>query len=135
MVVLIVGISMAGYVAFKLFGERAGAVVAGALYAAVLFAVSFAREHLGPGGLYAVATLSGLTDMDAITLSTAQLVKGGGLPADTGWRLILVGSMSNLVFKAGVAATLGHRRLRRTVFTVFGVALAGGLAILLFWPS
>lgn len=111
------------------------AVLFGALYAAVLFAVSFAREYLGPGGLYAVAALSGLTDMDAITLSTAQLVKGGALSADTGWRLILVGSMSNLVFKAGVVAALGHPRLSARVFTVFGVATAGGAAILLLWPS
>ena len=63
------------------------------------------------------------------------MVKGGGLEGDTGWRLILVGSMSNLAFKAAVVSTLGHRRLRRTIFTVFGVALAGGFAILAFWPS
>jgi len=111
------------------------AVVFGLLYAAVLFAVSFAREYLGSKGLYAVAALSGLTDMDAITLSTAQLVKSGALSADTGWRLILVGSMSNLVFKAGVVATLGHARLRKRIFAVFGAAVAGGVAILLFWPA
>ncbi|HSW28689.1 MAG TPA: MgtC/SapB family protein [Longimicrobiales bacterium] len=111
------------------------AVMFGALYAAVLFAVSFAREYLGSGGLYAVAALSGLTDMDAITLSTAQMVKGGALSTDTGWRLILVGSLTNLVFKAGVVASLGHARLRRRIFAVFSVAIAGGVAILLFWPD
>jgi uncharacterized membrane protein (DUF4010 family) len=105
------------------------------LYAAVLFAVSFAREYLGSGGLYAVAALSGLTDMDAITLSTAQMVKGGALATETGWRLILVGSLTNLVFKAGVVASLGHARLRRRILSVFGVALAGGVAILIFWPG
>jgi uncharacterized membrane protein (DUF4010 family) len=115
--------------------DLTSAILFGALYAAVLFAVSFARAYLGSGGLYAVAALSGLTDMDAITLSTAQLVKGGALSAETGWRLILVGSMTNLVFKAGVVAALGHPRLRRRVFAVFGVAVVGGLAILLLWPS
>jgi uncharacterized membrane protein (DUF4010 family) len=34
------------------------------------------RDH-GSRGLYAVAALSGLTDVDAITLSTAQLVNAG----------------------------------------------------------
>ncbi len=111
------------------------ALVFGLLYAAVLFAVSFAREYLGPGGLYAVAALSGLTDMDAITLSTAQLVKSGALSTDTGWRLILVGSMSNLAFKAGVVAALGHARLRGRVFGVFGASIVGGALILLFWPA
>ena len=111
------------------------AIVFGGLYAAVLLAVSFAREYLGEGGLYAVAALSGLTDMDAITLSTAKLVNGGGLAPEVGWRLILVGSLSNLVFKAGVVASLGHAFLRRRIFTVFGVALVGGIALLFLWPS
>jgi uncharacterized membrane protein (DUF4010 family) len=105
------------------------------LYAAVLLAVSFAREYLGESGLYAVAALSGLTDMDAITLSTAQLVKGGGIAADVGWRLILVGSLSNLVFKGGVVAVLGHAQLRARIFTAFGIAVAGGIGLLFFWPT
>jgi uncharacterized membrane protein (DUF4010 family) len=111
------------------------AIVFGGLYAAVLLAVSFAREYLGEGGLYGVAALSGLTDMDAITLSTAQLVKGGGIAADVGWRLILVGSLSNLVFKSGVVAVLGHKHLRTRIFSAFGIALVGGLGLLFFWPS
>mgnify|MGYP000653397018 CR=1 FL=1 len=44
-----------------------------------LLAVAAAREHLGEGGLYAVAAVSGLTDVDAITLSSAQLVRAGQL--------------------------------------------------------
>jgi uncharacterized membrane protein (DUF4010 family) len=111
------------------------AIVFGGLYAAVLLAVSFAQEYLGREGLYAVAALSGLTDMDAITLSTAKLVNVGGLAPEVGWRLILVGSLSNLVFKGGVVASMGHPRLRSRIFAVFGVALAGGVALLLFWPT
>lgn len=110
------------------------AVTFGLLYAAVLFAVAAAREHLGPGGLYAVAGLSGLTDMDAITLSTTQLVRQGEITAATGWRLVLVGGMANLVFKAGAVAVLGTRRLALRVALLFAVALAGGGAILALWP-
>jgi uncharacterized membrane protein (DUF4010 family) len=66
------------------------ALVFGALYAAVLLAVAFARERFGTAGLFTVAALSGLTDMDAITLSTARLVSGGGLDPGTGWRAILL---------------------------------------------
>ena len=47
------------------------------LYAVVLVAVAAARDHFGQGGLYAVAALSGLTDMDAIMLSTTQLIHSG----------------------------------------------------------
>jgi uncharacterized membrane protein (DUF4010 family) len=101
----------------------------------VLVAVAFAREHAGTGGLYAVAALSGLTDVDAITLSTAQLVRAGRLEVDNGWRLILVGALANLVFKGGAVALLGHRRLTSRVASLFAVALAGGMVILVAWPG
>jgi uncharacterized membrane protein (DUF4010 family) len=111
------------------------AITFGALYAVVLFAIAAAKRHLGIGGLYAVAALSGLTDMDAITLSTAELVHRNRLEAATGWRLILIGSMSNLVFKTGVVAVLGHRGLLGRVAALFAIGLAGGVAILLLWPG
>jgi uncharacterized membrane protein (DUF4010 family) len=107
----------------------------GALYAAVLLAVAFAREFLGPSGLYVVAGISGLTDIDAITLSTAQLMKSGGLDPSTGWRVVQVGALANLIFKGGVVAALGHPRLRTRIATGFGVAVVGGAAILWLWPT
>jgi uncharacterized membrane protein (DUF4010 family) len=111
------------------------AVVFGVLYAGILFAVAAARAHFGHAGMYSVAALSGLTDMDAITLSTAQLVEAGDIQADTGWRMILIGAMSNLVFKAGAVALLGSRAMLKRVALVFALSLAGGLGILLFWPG
>jgi uncharacterized membrane protein (DUF4010 family) len=111
------------------------AILFGLLYGAVLVAVAFAREHAGTGGLYAVAALSGLTDVDAITLSTAQLVRAGRLEVENGWRLILVGAMANLVFKGAAVAALGHARLTRRVLSLFGLALAGAAVILFAWPG
>ena len=111
------------------------AIVFGLLYGAVLLGVAFAREHLGPRGLFIVAAVSGLTDIDASTLSTAQLMKSGGLDPSTGWRVVHVGALANLVFKGGVVMTIGHRRLKGRIALVFGIALAGGGALLLLWPS
>ncbi len=104
------------------------------LYAVVLLAVAWAKERFGSSGLYGVALISGLTDVDAITLSTAQLVEAGRVTAAEAWRVILVASLSNFVFKAGIVAALGQRRLLGTIAFVFGVAVAAGLAILAFWP-
>jgi uncharacterized membrane protein (DUF4010 family) len=115
--------------------ELKAAVVFGALYAAVLVGVAFAREYLGTGGLYVVAGLSGLTDIDAITLSTAQLMKGDGLDPDVGWRVVMVGALANLVFKGAVVFTIGHDSLRGRIAAVFGLTLAAGAAILLLWPG
>jgi uncharacterized membrane protein (DUF4010 family) len=110
------------------------ALVFGALYAAVLLAVAFAQERFGTAGLFTVAALSGLTDMDAITLSTARLVSGGGLDPATGWRAILLAALSNLVFKAGTVAVLGSRRMLGRVAVLFGAALAAGGLIFWLWP-
>lgn len=43
------------------------------IYAVIKLAVAAAKEHFGTAGLYAVGVISGLTDMDAITLSPARL--------------------------------------------------------------
>ncbi|MCA8998096.1 MAG: MgtC/SapB family protein, partial [Planctomycetaceae bacterium] len=112
----------------------ASAITFGLLYAAVLIGVAAAKEHFGRTGLYSVAVLSGLTDMDAITLSTAQLIEDGRMEVSTGWRLILVGAMSNLLFKGAVVALLGAPRLLGYVAASFGLSLAGGAAILAWWP-
>jgi uncharacterized membrane protein (DUF4010 family) len=113
--------------------ELKPAILFGALYAGVLFAVAAAEDLLGSAGLFAAAAISGLTDIDAITLSTSQLVSAGRVEADVGWRLILVAAMSNLVYKLGVAVTLGGPGLARRLGGLFVVALAGGVGLLVFW--
>ena len=110
------------------------AISFGLVYALVLLAVAVAQEHFGDRGLYVVAALSGLTDMDAITLSTAQLVRTDQISAGIGWRLILVGSMSNLVFKGAAVAALGNARLLTRIAVAFAIAFVAGIAILFFWP-
>jgi uncharacterized membrane protein (DUF4010 family) len=111
------------------------AVVFGLLYAVVLFVIAFARDKFGDAGLYWVSVLSGLTDMDAITLSTARMIQQERVAFDTGWRMILIGALANLVFKGAIAAMLGHRRLMLHLAVFFGLAVAGGICIVLFWPG
>ncbi|MFN8005251.1 MAG: MgtC/SapB family protein [Acidobacteriota bacterium] len=114
--------------------ELKSALIFGALYAGILFAVAFVKETFGDRGLYFVAGLSGLTDVDAITLSTSQLVNLNRLDASSGWRLIVVATMSNLVFKAGTVVALGHRALALRVCACFGAVLLVGILFLWFWP-
>lgn len=113
--------------------ELKPALIFAVLYALVLLGVATAREYFGQSGLYIVATLSGLTDMDAITLSVTQMVQDSKVAPDTGWRLILIAGLSNLLFKAGVVAFIGSRALLGRVAVAFGVAFAAGLALLWLW--
>jgi uncharacterized membrane protein (DUF4010 family) len=115
--------------------ELKAALFFGFLYAVVLFVVAAVKERFGAAGLYIVAAISGLTDVDAITLSTAKLVDTNHLGPDTAWRIIILASLSNLVFKAGIVAALGNRRLLMRVLVLFGIIAAASIAVLLLWPD
>lgn len=114
--------------------ELSTAIVFAALYALVILAVAFARDRLGRSGLYGVSLLAGLTDVDAISLSTARLVAQDDLAVSTGWRMVLVACLSNLVFKGGVALTLGPPAFARVVALSFAVAVLVGVVLLAVWP-
>lgn len=114
--------------------ELKSAVLFGLLYAVVLLIVAAAREHFGDSGLYIAAAISGLTDMDAITLSTSRLVSSANLDAGTAWRMILLGGLANVVFKGGLVLTLGARCFIKPTLLGLGAALLGGAGILLLWP-
>ena len=114
--------------------ELKGAVMFGLLYVIVLFAVSFAKEHFGQTGLFTVAAISGLTDMDAITLSTASLSNAGQLDATTAWRVIMTGGLANILFKTALVVGMGSRAFIKPVLLGFTATFVGGVAILVFWP-
>ena len=109
------------------------ALLFGIVYSAVLLATAAARDLLGERGLYLVAAVSGITDVDAITLSTARLVQSGSLDGAVGWRVVVTATLSNLVAKGCIAAALGGPALARQLAVPFGAAIVGGLtAIWLF---
>jgi uncharacterized membrane protein (DUF4010 family) len=109
------------------------ALVFGVMYAAVLFALAAAKLYFGGQGLYYVAGLSGLTEMDAITLSTARMSQADPLVASFGWRLIVIAIMANMVSKTALAGLLGGRRLLLEMTILFAGPLAGGAVILALW--
>jgi uncharacterized membrane protein (DUF4010 family) len=115
------------------------AVVIALLYGLVLVALAAAKTYLGSQGLYLVAGLSGLTDVDAITLSTARLVgvgaDQGGLDPALGWRLIVVATLTNFAFKAGMVALLGNRQLLARTAALFALPAVVGIAVLWVWPA
>ena len=112
--------------------ELSGALFFGLVYAVVLFASAAAKDKFGNQGLYVVAALSGLTDVDAITLSTSQLVTNQRLTPHDGWHLILVATMSNLCFKLAAIGVLGPLPLLQKVAGVFGLVFLCGVLLLVF---
>lgn len=110
------------------------ALVFGALYAFVLLVVALFNEQFGSQAIYIAATISGLTDVDALTLSVAELFNQQRVDDGTAWRAILIATLSNLVFKAGAAGVLGGRKLIAVVGPAFGATIVVGTAVIIFWP-
>ena len=111
-----------------------GALIFAGLYALISFITAAVKAEIGDSGLFVVSIISGLTDLDAITLSTARMAEQKNIDATLGWKLVLIAAMSNLVFKAGMVFVLGSRKLGLRVAIFFGIAIAAGFAILAF-PS
>ncbi|MGH8628830.1 MAG: MgtC/SapB family protein [Gammaproteobacteria bacterium] len=114
--------------------ELKSALFFGTIYALIVFATAAVKERFGGQALYVIAVVSGVVDVDAITLSTAQLAAAQRVDTTTTWQVILIASLVNLVFKAGVALMLGSAKLFLRVALAFGLAIAGGVLILLAWP-
>jgi uncharacterized membrane protein (DUF4010 family) len=111
------------------------ALLFGLIYAITLFCVAAAKQHFGNAGMYTVAALSGLTDVDAITVSVSQLVGTNRLAAAHGWRLIILATLANFVFKGGVILVFGSRKLFMRVVLPFSLALVAGMMLIYFWPD
>lgn len=106
----------------------------GFVYGAVLLLIAIANHFFGNSGMYAVAAISGLSDMDAITLSAARLANAGDIEARAAWRVIVLGAASNMVAKGVIVAALGDARLRRLIFVSFAALLVVAGVIWFAWP-
>jgi len=109
------------------------AILVGLVYAVILILVAFAKNQIGQGGLYVVSVLSGLTDMDAITLSISNMMQNNRLDSSEAWRYILAAGLANLVFKAGITGVLGTRKLFNGVSLAFLVIMVAGGLVLWLW--
>jgi uncharacterized membrane protein (DUF4010 family) len=115
--------------------ELKSALVFAAVYAIVTLATAAAREYLGTDALYGIAAVSGFVDVDAITLSTAKLAAVERVEPGMVWRVVLIATLTNLVFKTGIAGTIGSRKLFQHLLWPMLTALGAGLVLLWIWPA
>lgn len=100
----------------------------GLLYAVVLLCSAWLTDIAGSGGLYIVAIVSGLTDVDAITLSSLRLFSLDKLSGDQAVSAIAIAFISNMAFKFGMLTLIGGKALAKNVAGGF-CAMAIGVAI------
>ncbi len=108
------------------------AVKFGLIYAVVAFAVKVLSQQNIDSGVYTVAFLSGLTDMAAISISSAQAVGAGNMAVDVATKAVIIGAVGNTIIKGGLAIWLGTGVYRKSVAIALGATLLAGLAVLPF---
>ncbi|MFP4610193.1 MAG: MgtC/SapB family protein, partial [Thiohalophilus sp.] len=103
----------------------------GLLLAAVMFLAEAAMAWFGDAGIYLVALISGIADVDAITLSLASMANSDLAP-ETAVRGIVIAAIANTLFKTALALTIAGRQMLWRLLPVALIAcIAGGAS--LFW--
>jgi uncharacterized membrane protein (DUF4010 family) len=98
--------------------ELSEAIKFGLLFGIVTIAAKAAQVYLGAPGLYLAGALAGLTDVDAISLSMANLATASPDSVKLAAFTIVIAVISNTLVKTGVAAFMGAPTLRRAVVGV-----------------
>ncbi len=97
----------------------------GALLAFVVLATHYFQAWFGTAGVYTVAALSGITDVDAVTVSMARMT-GDVLTPGVAAGAVVTAVSVNTVVKAGIALVVGGRRLGLRVIAAYLPVLAVG---------
>jgi len=101
-----------------------------AIFQVVLMLVWFASHYGGNRGIISMATLLGLTDVDALTISMARRV-ASDISLETAALAIAIGVLSNTVLKLTIALFIGSAGFRRVAGgALFGIVLAAGASFL-----
>ncbi|MDD5260737.1 MAG: MgtC/SapB family protein [Methylacidiphilales bacterium] len=102
------------------------------IYMVIVFIARAATQYYGNAGLYWASFISGLTDLDAITVSVSQMAGKGTITPDISANAIVLGCLANTILKGTMACVLGDAGLRKPIIMIFGSTLAVGSAYLLF---
>ncbi|MDP2713196.1 MgtC/SapB family protein [Rheinheimera sp.] len=108
------------------------AIKFGALFAVILLLVKLTEQYAAAEGLYLLAAVAGMTDVDAITLSMAEYARGSASSVTLAAGAITVAALSNTLVKCVLVYTLGGKALAHKLLAATLVILTLGTAVLLF---
>lgn len=98
----------------------------GILYTGILILVSYANAEYGNKGIYISSLISGLTDIDAITISVSKLA-GNTIDFLTAQNAVLIATLSNTIVKIGISVTAGSKTLKKSIIIGYGVVFIAGI--------
>jgi uncharacterized membrane protein (DUF4010 family) len=96
-------------------------------FVVVLIVVRAANEFFGEAGVYVASALTGITDVDAITLSASELASFGEIQLQVAGMAIILASLVNTTAKGVMAWMLGASVMRPTIVRAFGLVVLTGI--------
>ncbi len=103
------------------------------LYAVISFAMKAGSTLWGDTSLCWIAAVSGFTETSAVTISTTRLALTDPSVMISGWKLILIATMSNYLFKWIMILLIAGWTLGMEILLLFAFPILGGLALFLFF--
>lgn len=99
----------------------------GMLYIAIGYFLYYSQLWMGASGAYLTGLVSGVADIDAITINSAQMATRDEALLKEATKIVLVAMMSNTVFKTTIATLRGHQQIRPYLLITFGAVVVVGL--------
>lgn len=99
-----------------------------ALYSGIAFMVTVIREKEWTSGLLPLSFVSGLTDMDAISLSVARDYGPEETRPEIATQAVVLAAVSNTLLKTGMGLVLGSKGLKVRIAIVLGATAVVGVA-------
>jgi uncharacterized membrane protein (DUF4010 family) len=85
-------------------------------YSLVIYLFAFMKEEMVSPAQSIVAFISGIVDVDAITLSTGRLVEKGIISKEKGYQHFFLALFANLLFKGAISLVIGGRIFFKIIF-------------------
>ncbi|WP_457640317.1 MgtC/SapB family protein [Persephonella sp.] len=99
----------------------------GVLYGIIIVATKALQHYLGSKGVYIASFISGVIDVDAITLSLSTLAKNGTLSITVASQSIMIAVVSNSLFKFLYIFIFGNKKLVVNMAVFMGVTVVFGI--------
>ena len=108
------------------------AIKFGVLFAVILLLVKLTEQYAAAEGLYILAAVAGMTDVDAVTLSMTDYARRLPDALTVASAGVTIAALSNTVVKCMLVFVLGSRVLANKLLIATLVILSGGLTALFF---
>lgn len=101
------------------------------IFAVIVFISRLSEVLFGDSGVYAISVLTGLSDVDPMTLTMSQISRDDPTKITQATIAITLAAFANTAMKAAMAVILGSKGFRKLVLLGFGIIMAAGALTLI----